>query len=184
MLNNLKQTPVYHRFIYFVFQSTLFMKLPFFNLRCAFLEKLFELSVFAYRNIFKRKTVAWGITMAQLAEYPKGSLGKALYIFMKHNGFGIQDKLESHDVHHVLTETGTSVPDEISMQYCLFASGKRSIYGAITIGLGTLILPEKIELYRSAYRIGNGMVNISTWDLKSLLTEPVYELRKQIYTNT
>lgn len=157
------------------------MKLPFYKLRCRFLETLFELSVQVYRWLFKRKVQAWGISVAELDAYPTGSLGKAVGIFLKQHGFDVQNKLETHDVYHVLTETGTSVPEEISMQYRLWACGKRSVYSAITMLLGTAILPEKMELYRSTYRLGKRMVNVSEWDLKALLHEPVYELRKQIY---
>ena len=157
------------------------MKLPLHKLRCRFLEFLFTISVNIYRPLFKRKTKAWNLTLADLNQYESGTLGKSLAIFMKHNKFDVQDKLESHDVFHVLTETGTTVPEEISMQYLLWASGKRSVYSLITIGLGTSILPERLTLYLSARKIGQSMVDISAWDLKEMLDQPVSELRSKMY---
>ena len=157
------------------------MILPFYKFRCAFLEKLFELSVYSYRTMFKQKVNAWGLDLQDLSQYPNQSLGKALYIFITNNNFSVQDKLETHDIYHLLTETGITVPEEISMQYCLYASGKRSIYSTITICLGTLVLPEKIELYRSAYQMGKKMKNLSGWDFKSMLAEPLFDIREKIW---
>jgi ubiquinone biosynthesis protein Coq4 len=181
MLNNHNQVISINQLSCFVFQSTLRMRIPFYKLRCRFLEKLFEVSVYAYLLFFKRNKESWEISTQDLQNYKEGTLGKSLYIFLLHNGFEVQNKLESHDVFHVLTETGTTVPEEISMQYRLYACGKRSIYGFITMALGTLVIPEKSELYFSSYRMGKRMVDLSTWDLKSLLNEPINELRKQIY---
>ncbi len=157
------------------------MKLPFEKLRHLLLKRLFEISVMVYRPLFKGKTKPWRITQSELVLYPDKSLGKALYVFLKNHGFDIQSKLESHDVYHVLTETGTSVPEEISMQYCLVASGKKSIYSYITILLGTTIVPEKLPLYRSAYQMGKRMTNISKWDFESRLSLPLTQLQKEMY---
>ena len=181
LLNNHNHVRPIKPFRYFGFQSTLIMRIPFYQLRCKFLEKLFEISVYSYRLLFKRKKEGWEITVSDLRKYEVGTLGRSLYVFLHHNGFEVQNKLESHDVFHVLTETGTTVPEEISMQFRLYACGKRSIYGSITMALGALVIPEKHQLYSSSYRIGKRMVDLSTWDLKSLLNESISELRKQIY---
>lgn len=154
--------------------------LPLYRFRCWLLEKLYEVSVWFYTIVFKRKTTAWDVSIGDLEKYPKNSLGKELAVFLKRNGFSIQQKLESHDVFHILTDTGVEVPDEISMQFLLFANGKRSVYGVFTASIGSLLIPEYFALYRKQYRKGKSLRTFHHWDFKSLLPRPLSSLQQQM----
>jgi len=157
------------------------MKFPFFDSRCLFLESVYKHSIIHYRALFKQHKEAWGIPQEALSLYPKGSIGRALSEFLDQDGFELQDKLESHDVYHILTGIGTSVPDEIAMQYCLLASGKKSLYGAFTIILGTTLIPEEIPYYYRSYVQGSKMANIALWDLKARLPESLAAAQEELW---
>ncbi|MEO9894336.1 MAG: hypothetical protein ABJF52_17540, partial [Aurantibacter sp.] len=95
-------------------------------MRAIILELLYKWSLAPYQNL--KSNTAWDVTIADLQKFPDESLGQQLGAFLTRNNFNLQDKLESHDVFHVLTNTGISVPEEISMQFYLMGNGKRSAY--------------------------------------------------------
>lgn len=124
------------------------------NIREKICAGLFEWSYKPYAILFKRNKVAWGITIDDLQYYPDDSIGLALGNFLKHNGFNLLDKLESHDVFHVITGMSCKVKDEVGMQYWLFGNGKRSLYMFSTMFLSTLLLPEYFRHFIRSYRAG------------------------------
>ena len=86
-------------------------------MRATVLEKIYDWSVTPYQ--YFKKNEAWQYNVEELKEYPSNSLGYHMGEFLVANNFQLQEKLESHDVFHVLTNTGTSVHEEISMQFYL-----------------------------------------------------------------
>jgi len=101
----------------------------------------------------------------------KKSLGTFPYDFTP------QPKLENHDVFHVLTKTGITVPDEIAMQYYLMGNGKRSMYLYMVILVGTLLYPDKFRLFKTAYKKGARAYSFYQLDFKKLLDQPLDTLR-------
>lgn len=154
--------------------------LPLFSARCWILEKLYEVSVWAYTRLFKMGVKPWDLRPEELSNYAPDTLGNRLGQFIQRHNFSIQDKLESHDVFHVLTGTGISVPEEISMQFLLYANGKRSIYGIFTAAIGSLLIPEYWATYKAAYQKGKTYVPLHEWDLKSMLHEPIASIQHRM----
>ena len=91
--------------------------------------------------------------------------------------FEIQPKLENHDIFHVLTGTGISVPEEISMQYYLLGNGKRSPYLFTVILVGTLLFPDHLSQFRRAYLKGKSALMFHQIDFSKLLQHPVKHLQ-------
>ncbi len=145
-------------------------------MRAFILEAIYEWSKVPYQKWFK-KNQPWDISAKTLILYSKDSLGFHLGCFLLKYNFSPQPKLENHDVFHVLINIGISVPEEIAMQYYLLGNGKRSIYLISVIFLGTLLYPDKIKLFKKAYRKGKAAYSFHQLDYKKLLHKPIQTLR-------
>ncbi|WP_438710058.1 hypothetical protein ACSTS3_12260 [Aquimarina muelleri] len=145
-------------------------------MRAFILETIYNWSKKPYQKWFK-KQAPWDISVKALIQFPKESLGFHLGCFLLMYDFSPQPKLENHDVFHVLTNTGISVPEEISMQYYLLGNGKRTLYLIFVIFLGTLLYPDKINLFKNAYLKGKAAYTFHHLDYKKLLHQPIYKLQ-------
>lgn len=145
-------------------------------MRTKILEILYDWSKKPYQKFIKNNT-PWNISVSKLQAYPKGTLGQQLGVFLKTNDFHMEPKLESHDVFHVLTNTGTSVPEEISMQYYLFGNGKRSIYLLTVIILGTTLFPDYITSFAKAYQRGKKAYPFYQLNFFKMLQQPTEKIK-------
>ncbi|WP_103863774.1 Coq4 family protein [Aquimarina sp. I32.4] len=145
-------------------------------MRALLLEIIYEWSKKPYQKWFKKQP-SWDIPVKTLIEYPKDSLGFHLGSFLLQHDFSPQPKLENHDVFHVLTNTGITVPEEIAMQYYLLGNGKYSTYLFSVIFLGTLLYPNKINLFKNAYQKGKAAYSFHQLDYKKLLHYPIQTLQ-------
>ena len=145
-------------------------------MRTLILEILYELSKKPYQR-FLKKNDAWPVALHDLMKYPKPSLGFHLACFMLKHNFEIQPKLEDHDVFHVLTAIGITVPEEISMQYYLWGNGKRSLYQVGVITVGTLLFPDYLRQFRTAYVRGKSAYKFYQLDFLKLLGHPVARIK-------
>lgn len=144
-------------------------------MRAIILEKLYEWSVIPYQ--FFKKNEAWNMGIEDLLHYPQESLGYQMGRFLLRNNFDLQEKLESHDVFHVLTETGITVPEEISMQFYLLGNGKRSAYLFSVIFLGGLLYPDRFKLFASCYHRGKSALPFHQLEFSKLLNQPIEHIK-------
>lgn len=144
-------------------------------MRAIVLEKLYEWSVIPYQSLKKNK--AWDLGIEDLLQYPDTTLGYQMGRFLLQNNFDLQEKLESHDVFHVLTGTGITVPEEISMQFYLLGNGKRSVYLFSVILLGGLLYPDYYRLFISKYRRGKSSLPFHQLDFYKLLDQPIKRIK-------
>jgi len=145
-------------------------------MRDLFIEKLYEISKKPYQKFFK-KGEPWTISQKELLQLPEESLGFHLGCFLLKYNFEIQPKLENHDVFHVLTNTGVSVPEEIGMQYFLYGNGKRSFYLYMVLVTGTLFYPAKISYFKSQYQRGKNALIFHSLDYSKMLNIPLNTIR-------
>lgn len=136
------------------------------------IEKLYECSKKPYQKYFK-KNEPWNIDKSKLMDYPKETLGFRLGIFLHKNHFDIQEKLEDHDIIHILTNTGVSVYEEIGMQYYLFGNGKKSTYLFMVILTGTIFYPKRIIYFIEQYKKGKKAHPFHYLDFSRMLYQPV-----------
>ena len=155
-------------------------------MRAYLLEKFYEFSTWPYQTFFKCKTKAWNLTIWDLIHFDDGTLGYDLGVFLQNNGFLPQDKLESHDVFHVLTGSGVAVPEEVSMQFYLYGNGKRSAYLYMVMIIGAVFYPDKYQQFKYAYKQGEKSKPFHQLEFRDLLTTPTLELRTKycIHDNT
>ena len=141
---------------------------------------LFDISKQPYAYFFKRRKEAWKLSPSDLLSYPPGTLAHRLGLFLIDNEFELLDKLESHDVFHVITGMSTTVKDELGMQFLLLGNGKRSVYMYLTIILGYALLPEYGRHYKICYKRGKSYQAIEQLDLKKELNYKLSDIRRRL----
>ena len=141
---------------------------------------LFEISQKAYCK-FKKKT-PWNISNQELLKYPKHSFGYQLGRLLEANGFELLPKVERHDAYHLITGYGTTVQEEIALQYCCFGNGKRTPYLLAVLVLGTILLPKYISFYMKSYHYGKRANSFHHFDFKTLLHVDFEKFRTIIFT--
>ncbi|GLB53601.1 hypothetical protein NBRC110019_26420 [Neptunitalea chrysea] len=142
---------------------------------------LFEISKNIYTKYFKQDHIPWNVTVPELLTYPIQSFGYALGDFLNDHQFDLIAKVERHDAYHVLTGYGTSVEEEIGLQYLCMGNGKKSVYMYGTIVLGTFILPEYYSFYYTSYRIGKEANPFHQFDYLKLLQTDYSDLYHVIF---
>lgn len=141
------------------------------------IEKMYELTKKPYQRFFKRNQ-AWEVEIPDLIQYPQESLGFHLGCFLLKYNFEMQPKLEDHDIIHVLTNTGVSVPEEIGMQYYLMGNGKKSLYLFLVVLTGTLFYPTRFDYFLQQYQRGLQAHIIHNLEYQKMLSIPVSTLRE------
>lgn len=141
------------------------------------IEKLFELSKIPYEKFIK-KNKPWDIRQQDLLQFPKESLGFHLGCFLSAHNFELQAKFEDHDIFHVLTNIGTTVPEEIGMQCYLFGNGKRSLYLFIGMLPGALFYLDRISYFIRQYKRGRKAKPFHGLDYLTKLLVPLKTLRE------
>lgn len=140
------------------------------------IEKMYEWSKKPYQK-YIRKNDPWNIQIKELLAFQKETLGFQLGKFLTDNNFEMQEKLEDHDVIHVLTKTGTTVIDEIGMQFFLLGNGKRSLYLFMVIFIGTFFYPTKFPSFLSYYKRGKNSHVFYHLDFLKMLHIPVTQIK-------
>ncbi|QXP53979.1 ubiquinone biosynthesis protein COQ4 [Cellulophaga sp. HaHa_2_1] len=145
-------------------------------MRAFIFEALYEISKKPYQKYFK-KNKPWTVTVKDLVALPPNSLGAELHHFLTKNNFELQSKLESHDIYHVLTNIGTTVPEEISMQYFLWGNGKRSLYLFSVLTIGTIFYCSHFKRFHQEYKRGKSASKFYQIDFQKLVHLPIRNIR-------
>jgi len=142
---------------------------------------MFEHSQRIYTSLFKNYE-PWKITKADLLNLPEPTFGRHLGHFLDENNFELLPKVERHDCYHVLCGYSTKVEDEIALQCLCFGNGKRNpyLYGAIVLGIS--ILPDYYKYYYKSFKTGKAANAFHHFDYKKLLTVPISDFRKAIFS--
>ncbi|MFK7810824.1 MAG: hypothetical protein AB8F74_23655 [Saprospiraceae bacterium] len=146
-----------------------------------FLYSLVQCTVPFYKWVGKPKQSKWNITIEDLGEYPRHSLGRAWYNFYQGKPFSISEHYEEHDIYHTLLGYKTTIVEETRMYCFLLGSGKISFPTLFTIIIGVVFLPEFILQFYKDYRLGKKALNISKWDFRYLLREKRSTLQRMIF---
>ena len=128
---------------------------------------LFNWTMVLYCRFKKKKS--WNITTQQLLDMPTDTFGYHLGQLLHTNGFELIPKVERHDAYHLITGFGTTVKEEIALQYACFGNGKRTPYLYGVLCLGTLLLPDYFSYYLKAYQYGKQANSFHHFDFKQIL---------------
>lgn len=133
---------------------------------------------FLYKSIripycyFFKKNKSWGVTVNSLLVYENKSLGNDLGKFLHLHNYQVQDSLEEHDVYHILTNIGTSVKEEVDLQFYLFGNGKKSLFVFIVIVTGLVFYANHYKSFYANYRKGKEAYRFYDLDFLKLLHHP------------
>ena len=141
------------------------------------IEKLYECSKKPYQKYFK-KNEPWNIDKDSLMDYPEGTLGLGLGNFLYKNHFDLQEKLEDHDIIHVLTNTGVTVYEEIGMQYYLLGNGKTSLYLFMVILSGTIFYPKRMRYFIQQFKRAKQAYSFHYMDFSKMLWMPILTIQQ------
>lgn len=133
---------------------------------------------------FGPKEKAWGLTTAQLLQYPKGSLGNELGEFLKKNRLEPIAGAESHDAYHLLFNYSTSFKDEVGLQFFLSGNGKTSLASILTSAGAWCIMPTQWKYLKESYKRGKECSDISKINIKEHLIEDFQKIKQTINYNT
>ena len=112
-----------------------------------------------------------------MLQYPEGSLGHRLGMFLTSKDLHSIPKAEKHDVYHVLLKFKTDPEDEAAMQFFLLGNGK---FSPVCLGvclISALMLPECSREFWRQYNRGKAANSISNWNFKMLLSQSFDELQ-------
>lgn len=143
-------------------------------------DKIIE---FLYRTIkipysyFFKNNEPWGVTASSLLQNETGSLGHDLGQFLLINNYQVQDSLEEHDVFHVLTKIGTTVKEEVDMQFYLLGNGKKSPFVFIVISTGIVFYPNHYKSFIDCYKRGKNAYQFYDLDFFRLLHQPTNSIQ-------
>jgi ubiquinone biosynthesis protein Coq4 len=140
------------------------------------LERMYEWSSQYYLRYF-RKNDPWSITSKELMVYPQESLGFHLYCFHLKYNLALKPNLEEHDIIHVLTQTGVTVADEVSLQYFLLGNGKKSPYMFLALLTGTVFYPTHVKTFWRFYQRGRCAHKFYDLPFKNMLLLPVNRIQ-------
>lgn len=128
-----------------------------------------------YQKIFK-KNEAWNMSIEDFLNHPEGSLGKTLGVFLAENNYNVQPQLEEHDVYHVLTNCGTTVKEEIKMQFYLLGNGKKSPFVFIVIS-ASLFYPFNYKEFIACYERGKTANQFYHLNFSKMLHLPIQTIK-------
>ena len=135
------------------------------------IEFMYKTIKIPYSYFFKNNE-PWGVTVSSLLQNETGTLGHDLGQFLSINNYQVQDSLEEHDVFHVLTKIGTTVKEEIDMQFYLSGNGKKSSFGFIVISTGIFFYPNHYKSFIHCYKRGKNAYQFYDLDFHKLLHQP------------
>ena len=141
------------------------------------IEFLYKTIKVPYEYFFKNGQ-PWGLNVDQLLCFEAQSLGHELGTFLKKHHYEVQDSLEEHDVFHVLTKIGTTVKEEVDLQFYLLGNGKRSPFVFIVILTGILFYPKAYKSFYSCYKRGKKAHQFYHLDFYKMLTIPVKNIQQ------
>ncbi|MGL2967562.1 hypothetical protein [Flavobacterium sp. XGLA_31] len=151
-------------------------------MRDLILEKMYDWSKKPYQRYFK-KNKAWEITSKELIRYPQQTLGFEIGCFLLTYNFELEPKLEDHDVIHVLTQTGVTVPEEIGMQFYLLGNGKRSVYQFFVITIGSILYVNKLNYFFNQFKRGKTAYCFYHLNFSKMLNIPTQTIRETFKIN-
>jgi hypothetical protein len=130
---------------------------------------------------FYSKRPAWGLQREDMQQYPAGTLGRELGMFLEQEDLQPVDRVERHDAFHILLDFSTSLDDESAMQFFLVGNGKISPFTLATAVFTGLVMPDKWPRFYKELRRGWKALSISKWDFQPLLSEDFENLKKVIF---
>jgi hypothetical protein len=129
-----------------------------------------------------RKPSIFPFTAQQLQQFPSGSLGKDLIIFLEIKKLQLLPHYAKHDIKHILLGYDTTDDGEVCLQCFMLGNGHISFPVAATVLYGIITMPEHWQKFKAAYTRGRKSTPIANWQWFKILQQQTHLLIQQINT--
>ncbi|MEL1245886.1 hypothetical protein AAEO56_16550 [Flavobacterium sp. DGU11] len=127
------------------------------------------------KSLFKTKKAA--VSMDELINYPKDSLGFHLGCFLFNNSCESDPIPEKEDVYRTLLTKEVSNKEEIAMHYYLFGNGDFSFRTLFVMGSGAVFYPHCVAYFYKRYRDGRNALRFYDLDHFRMLHLPLQRIK-------
>ena len=127
-----------------------------------------------------RKPEVFPYTPEELMQFPDGSLGKDLVLFLEKKELQLLPYYARHDIKHILLDYDTTDEGEGSLQCFMLGNGHISFPVLATVMYGYLTMPEHWGAFRNAFRRGRVSNSLEDWKWFAILYLPTMELKQKI----
>lgn len=117
------------------------------------------------------------VTMDELINYPKDSLGFHLGWFLFHNSHDAEPQPETVDIHRLLITNHVSNTEEIAMHYYLFGNGDLALRTVFIMATGAIFYPHRIVYFYNKYRDGKNALRFYDLDHFRMLHLPLQRIK-------
>src|SRR5882757_2117007 len=130
-----------------------------------------------------RKAKPFPYTADELKQFPAGSLGKDLVIFLQNKNLQLLPYYARHDIKHILLKYDTTDDGEVCLQCFMLGNGHLSFPVVATVIYGFVTMPEHWSKFRQAFKRGKKAIPIANWNWFGILEQPTLSLIKKIDTD-
>jgi hypothetical protein len=128
-----------------------------------------------------RKPNVFRYSKEELNEFPPGTLGNDLYLFLERRNLPLLKHYARHDLKHVLLGYDTTDEGESCLQTFMLGNGRVSFPVLATVVYSYVTMPEHWRKMRQAFRQGRAARSFHGWPWNDLLLVSTHELRNKIF---
>lgn len=118
-----------------------------------------------------------GISMDQLINYPKDTLGFHLGCFLFNNSYEADPVAGQEDVYRLLIMQEASNKEEIAMHYYLFGNGDLRLRTLFIMATGAVFFPHCLGHFYNKYRDGKNALRFYDLDHFRMLHLPLNKIK-------
>ncbi len=117
----------------------------------------------------------------QLMQFPAGSLGNDLHLFLQKRNLPLLKHYARHDLKHVLLNYDTTDRGEACLQCFMLGNSRVSFPVLATVVYGFATMPEHWREMIKAFRLGRESPSIHGWKWNEVLPEQTKVLQAKIF---
>jgi ubiquinone biosynthesis protein Coq4 len=121
--------------------------------------------------------------MQDLLNFPKGSLGNDLALYLKSKNFTLIRNYERHDCKHIILGYEMDEEGEARMQFFFLGNRKYSAPVLMTVFLCFFLMPEHWKKFLQEFKKGRIAKTFADADFNLLVLRNTQELRNEFYKN-
>ncbi len=130
-----------------------------------------------------RKTTPFPYSMEDLLQFPEGTLGKDLVLYLQKKEFKLIKGYERHDCKHIILQYEMDEKGEACMQFYFFGNRHYSLPVVSTVFICFFLMPEQWRNFYKEYKKGKHATTFDNVDFNQIILMNTNDLRKQFKTN-
>lgn len=130
-----------------------------------------------------RRQRSFPYTREALRHLPEGSVGSALFCFLKDNDLKLLPYYEKHDIKHVVLGYPPDEKGEICLQCCMLANGRFTLPVIATVLFGLLTMPEYYPAFYKAFVRGKKAAPLKSLQWFALMPYSLEAVRSRIFAH-